>query len=97
MRWPALLSIWLFASALSACADEPNSCERLTTAMADRREACGAPRGKDEWTVGGCDYQYIMEERCRLGCWERASCEAIRGEDQVGAMALQRCISGCGP
>jgi hypothetical protein len=103
MRWSARLSVplsvlvGLCAVALLGCADEPDTCQRLTSAMADRREACGAPRGNDEWTIGGCDYQYIMEERCRLGCWERASCEAIRGEDTAGATTLHRCIDGCGP
>ena len=97
MRWPTLLILGLLASALSACSDEQSSCDRLVAAMADRREECGAPRGQDEWTLGGCDGQYVMEESCRLNCWENASCEAIRGEDQAGATALRSCVDGCGP
>lgn len=92
MRVSALLLVVL----LSACAEEKDSCDNLISAMADRREECGAPRGEDDWPRP-CDYQYVMEETCRLSCWNSATCETIRGEDQAGAMRLRDCIDGCGP
>jgi hypothetical protein len=95
MRFRRVVMVGLLASTLSACADE-DACDKAVAAVADRREACGAARGPDEF-AHDCEPQYSSEESCRLACYNAASCEAIRGEDVAGSMALLSCANGCGP
>lgn len=75
-----------------------NDCEDAADRIAAKAEECGISTtdgGSSDGAEVECTDELGAQSQCIAGCYESASCEALKGEDLEGATALGECVLGC--